>query len=130
MSLINQPAFKYKFEGIGEIGAATLMAALALNPQTSWMTAGFVGRISWFIGKLIAMGGASLGLVFVNVGTEKISVILDQGGFDGSWESAQRLLAAARDAGKELTDAEKQAIDDPVRAAFRKFGRFGRVRKR
>lgn len=129
MSLINQPASKHKFVGIGEAGAAIIIGGLAANPNTVWLTAGFLGRAVWFAAKLIVMGLASLGLVVLNVGAEKISVINDQNNYDGSWESALKLIDQIQQGGRELTDEEKTRIDAPVKAAFRKFGRFGRVRK-
>ncbi len=111
-------------------GAAIILAALAANPTFAFLTAGFLGRTVWFGSKLLVMGGASLGLVVLNVGTEKIEVIMAESGFDGSWDSAQKLIAAIHKQGRELTDAEKIAIDNPVKDAFRRFAKFGRVRKR
>ena len=106
------------------------MAALAANPKFSWLTAGFLGKSVWFGAKLLCMGGASLGLVVLNVGAAKIDTLMTQHNFDGTWESAQKLISDIRKEGRELTDAEKARIDGPVKDAFRKFGRFGRVRKR
>lgn len=130
MSLINQPVTKHKFEGIGEAGAAMIMGAIAANPNLIWLTVGFIGKAVWFSAKLIVMGAASLGLVVLNVGAEKIETIQAEAGFDGSWESAQKLIAAVKQTGRELTDEEKANIDAPVKDAFRRFARFGRVRKR
>lgn len=129
MGVINQPATRYKFEGIGETGAAIIVAGLSTNPQFAWLTVGILGRFTFFAAKLITMGLASLGLVVLNVGVAKISTIVDASNFDGSWESAKRLIDEAHRQGRELSDAEKKAIDAPVKDAFRKFGRFGRVRK-
>lgn len=130
MGLINQPAVKYKFSGIGETGAAMVIAGLSSNPAFAFLATGFTGRVVWFLAKLVCMGMASLGLVVLNVGAEKLSVLVDQTNFDGSWDRAQALIAAIHKEGRELTDAEKKRIDDPVKDAFRKFGHFGRVRKR
>lgn len=128
MSLINQPVTKYKFEGIGETGAAVILAGISSYPAFAWATTGIIGKFTWFIAKLLCMGLASLGLVVLNVGAAKIQVIVDQSNFDGSWESAQKLIADIRSHGRELTDAEKEKIDAPVMDAFRRFGRFARVR--
>ena len=121
-------ARKHKFEGIGEATAALAMAALAANPQTVFLTGSFIGKIVWFVIKLLAMGGASIGLVVLNIGAAKVETIIAENNFDGSWASAQKLIAAIKGEGRELTDAEAQRIDGPVKDAFRKFGRFGRAR--
>lgn len=82
----------------------------------------------WFGSKLVCMGLASLGLVVLNVGTEKLLIIMAENNFDGTWESAQKLISEIHRQGRELTDEEKKAIDEPVKNAFRRFGRW--VRKR
>lgn len=123
-------AQKHKLEGIGEATAALTMAALAANPQTVFLTGAVVGKIIWFVIKLLAMGGASIGLVVVNVGAAKVETIITENTFDGSWESAQKLIKAIIEQGREVTDAEARKIDEPVKAAFRKFGRFGRRQMR
>lgn len=128
MSIINQPVTKHKFEGIGETFAALVIAGVAANPTWTWLTAGFVGKVFFFGSKLVGMGLASIGLVVLNVGAAKIETVVLESNFDGSWESAQRLISKIRDSGRELTDAEKEAIDKPVRDAFRRFAKFGRVR--
>jgi hypothetical protein len=130
LSLINQPVTKYKFEGIGETVAALVVAGLSANPQFAWLVKGFLGRVVWFGAKLAGMGFASLGLVVLNVGAAKIDTIVTHGNFDGSWDSARKLIAEIQKEGRELTDEEKARIDEPVKAAFRKFGRFARMRKR
>jgi len=130
MSIINQPITKYKYEGIGETGAAMIVAALASNPSTAFLVAGFWGKAVWFMAKLLVMGLSSIGVVTLNVGVAKIQTILDEGNFDGTWESAQKIIADIHKQGRELTREEAEAIDAPIRDAFRKFGRFGRVRKR
>lgn len=130
MGLINQPGTKYKFEGIGETLAALVLAGLATNPSLAWLTGGFTGRVVWFGAKLLGMGLASIGLVVLNVGAAKIETIMAENNFDGSWESAQKLISDIRKEGRELTDEEKKRIDGPVKDAFRRFARFGRVRQR
>jgi len=127
LSLINQPVTKYKYEGIGETFAALVLAGVA-GTQFAWLTAGVLGKVFWFSSKLVGMGLASIGLVVLNVGAAKIETIMAESNFDGSWESAQRLISDIRKEGRELTDEEKKRIDGPVKDAFRRFARFGRVR--
>lgn len=123
-------ARKHKFEGIGEATAALAMAALAANPKTVFLTGSLIGKAVWFVIKLLSMGAASIGLVVVNLGAAKVETIITENNFDGSWESALKLIAAIKEQGRELTDAEAEKIDGPVKDAFRKFGRFGRARMR
>lgn len=118
---------KYRFEGIGEKSAIVAMAALASSPL-AWFTVGVQGKITFFILKMVFMGAASIGLVVLNVGIAKVETMIEKNGFDGSWESAEKLIREIKEQGRELTDEEKKRIDDPVRAAFRKFARFGRMR--
>lgn len=128
MSLINQPITKYKYEGIGELGAATIMAVLKF--KAPFLTVGLLGKLSWFIAKLFTMGCASLGLVIMNVGVEKVDEIVDNNKFDGTWEDGNKMRDAILRSGRELTDEEIRAINEPVKDAFRKFGRIGRMRQR
>lgn len=123
------PATKYDFSGIGAAEATLLLAALAANPSTTWLTTGIVGAfMKWLLTCIFSMG-ASVGLVLLNVGAEKVEGMVDQHGFDGSFDSAEKILAAARDAHQTLTPAQIKAIDDPVIASFRKFGSFARQQK-
>jgi len=121
---------KYKFSGLGETGAAIILAALALNPATLFLTQGFLGKIVFIFAKYFCMILASCGLIVMNVGAARIQVLLDEGNYDGSWEKAEELLKKIRDQGRELTDEETKKIDDDVINAFRKFASFARVRKR
>lgn len=62
----------------------------------------------------------------MNVGAEKISAAIDHSNFDGSLDSAQKLISEIRNTGKDLTPEEIKAIDDPVIEAFKKFATIGR----
>ena len=130
MGLINQPGFKHKYEGIGETGAAMVVAGLSANPTFAFLTKGLQGKVLWFVAKLATMFLASIGLVVLNVGAEKVQTIIENNTFDGSWEQAQKLISDIHKSGRELTDEEVAAIDAPVKDAFRKFARYIRVRKR
>lgn len=121
---------KYKFEGIGATGASIIMAGLGANPSTAWIATGFIGKVVFFVVKLFCMWLASLGLIVLNVGAEKLATINDEGKYDGSWDTAENAIKKIRDQGRDLTDEEIKAIDQPVIDAFRKFAGFGRVRER
>lgn len=62
----------------------------------------------------------------MNVGAEKFSAVIDRINFDGSLESAEKLIEEIRRTGKDLTPEEAKAIDDGVIIAFRKFAKIGR----
>lgn len=119
---------KYKYEGIGETGAAIIMAGLAANPSTVIFTQGILGKIIFFISKLFCMYLASLGLIMLNVGAANLETIIDGGDYDGSWEKADQIMNQIKERGRELTDDEVKQIDQGVIDAFRKFASFGRVR--
>ena len=121
---------KYHFEGIGEAGAATIIAGLSANPNTIFLTKGFVGKIIFFLLKRFCMFLADKGLIVMNLGAAKVQTIADKGTFDGSWDTAEKLIEGIRNEGRELTDEEIKEIDQQVIDAFRKFANFGRVRQR
>lgn len=120
----------YKFRGIGGASASIIMAGLASNPATVFLTQGFVGKLVFLFFKFICMVLASFGLIVLNVGAAKLETVLAEEDYDGSYESAERIIKKIREQGRELTDEEIKAIDTPVIDAFRKFAGFGRVRKR
>lgn len=119
---------KYKFDGIGAASASTVMAALLATPSMAWITAGLGGQIVFWILSKFFSAIASAGVVILNVGAMKVESAIDKAAYDGSLESAQKLLDAIRAEHRAITPAETKAIDDPVIAALRKFGRFGRPR--
>jgi len=119
------PATKYNFDGIGAASASLVIAALATSGNT-WAVAGVSGTIfKWLLTEVFS-AAASVGLVLMNVGAEKVEIIIDQNAFDGSWDSAEKLIDAARQAHQDLTPAQIAAIDAPVIGAFRKFASFAR----
>lgn len=117
------PANKYKFSGIGNASAKLVMAFLVSQGQV-WAAGGIWANIvSWFLAQAFSMG-ASMGLVLVNVGADAVEELIDKNGFDGSFDSAEKLLDSAHQAHQELTPEQIAAIDAPVKNAFRKFGQI------
>lgn len=112
---------KYRFEGIGEASAVATMTALAGSPF-SFLAAGALGSLVFFLLKLFYMWLASAGLVVLNIGVAKLITLSEQAEFDGSFDEAFRLI---KEKGGKLTEDEKRRIDAKVIAAFRKFGTFG-----
>lgn len=105
-----------------------VLAALAGNPSTLWMTVGIPGTvIRWILTQLFS-GVASAGLVLMNVGAMKVESVLDKAAWDGSIESAMKILEDIRTQHRDVTPEEAKKIDDEVIKALRKFGRFGRPR--
>lgn len=121
---------KHKLEGIGEAGASVILAGLAANPSTAALASDIVGKIVFFVCKCFCMLLANFGLIVMNVGAAKIETIITEGNFEEGWADADTLIKKIRATGRELTDEEIAAIDGPVIDAFRKFGGFGRMRKR
>jgi hypothetical protein len=120
------PATKYSFSGLGDASATIVLGLLAANPSTTWLATGFVGKVVNVLLSYAFSMAASVGLVLLNVGAERVETMIDQHAFDGSFDSAEKLLEAARQTGHVLTPAEIAAIDGPVIDAFRKFGSFAR----
>jgi len=123
------PLTKYRFDGIGAASAKLALAALAANPGTAFLTAGISGRIvNWLLTKAFSMA-ASGGLVLLNVGAAKVETLVAKNEYDGSWDSAEKLLQDARNAHHELTPAEIAAIDGPVIDSFRKFANLAKAQQ-
>lgn len=128
MGIVSGPLGKHKLEGIGAASAAMVIAAIAGNPPTAWLVAGIPGKIiSWVLTKSFSMM-ASLGLVVLNVGAERIETLMDGKNFDGAWDSAEEFIAAIRNTGREMTAEEIKKIDEPVIIAFRKWAKFGKAK--
>lgn len=126
MSLLPPPANKYDFTGIGNASALALMAVLAANPETLWLTTGVTGTIFKLVSSKIFSGLASVGVVFLNIGAELITTVVDKSGFDGSFTSSLKLVDAIQAAGQTMTADQIQAIDGPVIAQFEKFAKLTR----
>lgn len=120
------PLQKYDFSGIGSASAVMVLTALAANPGTAFLTTGLSGKIvAWILTKFFS-SLASMGLVVLNIGASRVETLVDGKRFDGSWDTAEELIAAIRSSGREMTPEEVKAIDDPVIAAFRKWASFAR----
>lgn len=113
------PANKYVFNGIGSASAKIVMALLVADGQL-WAAGGFwASIINWILTFAFSMG-ASLGLVILNLGAERVEEIVDENNYEGTWDSAERLVDAARNAHQDLTPAQVKSIDDSVKAALRR----------
>jgi hypothetical protein len=123
------PLGKHKLNGIGGASSAMVLASLASNPGTLFLTQGLSGIIVGWILRKVFSSLASLGLVMANVGVEKLITIVDKIDFDGSFESAEELIKAIQDSGRNLTPEEAATIDQKVIDSFRKFGKLGRRKK-
>lgn len=119
-----------KFDVIGEVSAVIVLTALRANPSTTFLATGILGKLTHAFLKLFFSHLASTGLIVLNVGAARLSVIIDEENYDGSIEQAEKLIKKIRDSGREMSEDEIKAIDQSVIDAFRKFASFGRVRKR
>ena len=122
-------AKKHDFDGIGSASAASVLAVLTANPSTSFLTAGLSGKILFYILKNFFSGLASMGLVILNLGAEKLLGAIEKSNYDGSFESAMNLIDEIRKTGRELTQEEINEIDGEVIVAFRKFAKMTRKRR-
>lgn len=120
------PFTKRKLNGIGDASATLVLAALAASASTVFLTSGLTGKISfWLLSKLFSTL-ASLGLVILNVGAEKLLTAVDKAKYDGSWETAEKMMQEIQRTGRDLSPEEIQKIDEGVINAFRKFAKIGR----
>ena len=129
MAIIPPSAEKHDLSGIGSASAASILAVLSANPSTSFLTVGFLGKVVFFFAEKIFTGLASMGLVILNVGAEKLSAAIDKSNYDGSMRSAFEFIEEIRKTGRELTSEETKKIDDEVITQFRKFAKMTRSRK-
>lgn len=129
MSILPPSATKHDLNGIGSASAAGVVAALATNPSTSFLTAGFIGKIVFYLLKTFFTSLASMGLVLLNVGAEKLLAAIDRSNFDGSLDTAEKLIQEIRNTGRELTPEETKQIDDKVIEQFRKFAKMTRKKQ-
>lgn len=126
MPILTGPVTKHSLNGIGDASAAMALAAFAANPSTAFLTVGTSGKIFFFILSKLFAGMASSGLVVLNVGASNLKAYIEKNEFDGSWESAEKMIEAIRSSGKELTPEQIRAIDTEVINKFRKFARIGK----
>ena len=126
MGLLPPSAEKYDFEGIGSASAAGIIALLAANPYTSFLTVGLSGKILYWVLKKFFVALASMGLVLLNVGAEQIATAIDKSGFDGSLDNAYKIIDQLQASGHGLTPEQIKAIDDPVIAQFQRFAKLTR----
>lgn len=111
---------QYKFEGIGALGASLMAGALASSPL-SFLVTGIPGKITFWLLSQLNSYLANKGLMILNVGVAKIAAYSDRKDFDGTLESALKIVV---EHGDTLTEAEKRDIDNKVIAAFDKFTDF------
>lgn len=116
-------ATKYQFDGISSVSASFVFTAMASGPL-AFLTTGVLGQVTFFILKKVMNGLANNGLAVLNLGVDFISVNFQERDFN----EAMRAALIARDKvittkGK-LSKEEMDAIDAPVKDAFRKFARL------
>lgn len=129
MSILPPSADKHQLNGIGQASAASVFAVLAAYPPTAFLTAGFTGKMIYFFLCKIFTSLASMGLVMMNLGAEKLLGAIEKSNYDGSMESAYKLIEEIRRTGRELSAEETQKIDDEVIIQFRKFAKMTRKRR-
>jgi len=107
---------KYDFPGIRKAGAAAFRAVIL---TTGWGAALFASPFKSVINTALEMVSewlANKGLLIINLGAIYVAGQFDQAKFDAAMNTA---IEKAKAPG--LTDAQKKAIDDEVKKAFRPF---------
>ena len=99
------------------------MSAMAGGPL-AFLTTGVLGKITFFVLKKIMNGFANNGLAVLNLGVDIISINFQERDFNEAMRAA--LIARDKIISKKgkLTKEEINAIDQPVKDAFRRFARF------
>lgn len=128
MAILPPSAEKHDLSGIGGASAATVLAALAAYPPTAALAQGVQGKIIYWALQNIFTWFASIGLVLLNVGAEKLLIAIEKSQFDGSMEAGYKLIEEIRSSGRDLTPEEIKKIDDEVIEQFRKFAKMTRKR--
>jgi hypothetical protein len=118
-------AAKHDLTGIGSASATLTFVALAGSPL-SFLTQGFLGKVTHYILTQIYSRLASQGLVVLNIGVARVQTLVDRKEFDGTFDDAFDLINKS---GGRLSQDDIKAIDDKVIRALRKFTDFG-VRER
>lgn len=117
MGIIPGIAGKHKFSGIGKTGATGVF--LWLSSSNPGLTSGFFGKLLYWVLTKFFSSAASAGLVMMNVGVENVLVMDQKNDYDGSFDEAFKII---NEKGlNNLTQEEKDAIDEKVKEAFRKF---------
>ncbi len=106
-----------------------VIAALSSNPSMLFLTKGILGKFTFLVLKILFMYLASIGLIALNVGAEKLKTISDADNFEDSFTNAEAMIKKIRDAGNELTPEQIAEIDNGVIDAFRKFAKLAKPKK-
>lgn len=103
-----------------------VLASLAANPATVFLTTGVPGKLLFALLSRIFSSLASMGLILLNVGAERLLTAVDKIGYDDSWDTADKLIEEIRKTGRDLTPEEIKSIDEDVIKQFRKFAKLGK----
>jgi hypothetical protein len=113
---------KHRFEGLAEVDATIVMMLLAANPSTFPLTVGPWGKIIHWAVKGFFLWGLDKGLKWMNVGVARLETAGESNDLDSAFDEGWKIIDERK---KDLTDAQKAKIDERVKRAHRKFGRFG-----
>ena len=114
----------YDYSGIGKAEALLIFSALAASPS-AWLTNGLLGQFTFSFLCYFCTWLAGKEVMVLNVVATDIQTLVQQGGFDATFDEAFAAIQASK---TQLTAAQKAAIDAPVMAAFNKFAVFGQLR--
>lgn len=116
------------FSHIGDLFSAIILAALQATPF-AFLTYGPQKKIVSFLLSKAISWLASRGVILLNIGAENVQIAVARSNFDGTMESAIRLVEEIRRRGETMAPEQIEAIDKEVIEAFRKFARMTRKKK-
>lgn len=117
------PQPNYDYSGIGKAEALLVFSAIATS-QVAWLTAGFLGKVSFQLLWWACTWLANKEVLVMNLAATDIQILFQKGEFDASFDNAFKQIHASPNG---LTPEQKAAIDAPVKAAFAKFAVFSQL---
>jgi hypothetical protein len=112
-------AGKYDFSGIKKAGAAALKAVLVTTSWGAYIIASPFKPLVDIVLKYLVEWLANKGLIIINLAVIYIDGKIDQKEFDKAMNEALEKIKTPN-----MTEAEKELIDEKVRKAFREFARL------
>lgn len=108
---------KHKFNNLSRGMATMIFTAMASTPL-AFLTTGIVGKITFYFLQRWSNWLINQGLVLANVGIDFVKTASQKKDYDQAIEEAiQKVLQTKH----RLTKEEQDAIDEPVKRAFRRF---------
>lgn len=112
---------KYNFPGIQKAGVAALKVALASTAPVVWLVKWGFGPLVDELERLAINYFANKGLIFLNISAFYIGGEFSQAAFDKALDDGIKMVETDH---ANLTPEQGKAIDEKVKATFRKLARY------